>query len=278
MKSRGVVKVRLRGGLGNQLFQIAAATCLAKACEVPLQINCRDLDNSIDPARRNFLPMFFLSDIFDFSQQHYSLILENPLSNRLYHRFGKIISRNEISKTKDLSEVIEGKIARKYRLCGFFQELKFVEGSILQNPKVTLAVVNPRVKDLCKIVRNENVISLHIRLGDFVLNGLDVLSSEYYNSAISNFIDERGNSKSKVLVFSDDISAARSMMGETHRLIFPEEQYTLSPAELFYVLSKSRNFVLSKSTLAWWAGYLGRLNGNNIWSPWPKQFDLSQDI
>lgn len=278
MKSKGIVKVRLRGGLGNQLFQIAAATCLAKACKVPMKVNCRELDNSSDPSKRNFLPMIILNDIFNFSQLHFSLVSETSLANSLYHRFGKVINGDEISKTVDLHRVIDSQTAAKYRLNGFFQELKFVEGSIRPNPKVTLVDVRPEVTKMCKTVKEENVITLHIRLGDFVVNGLDVLSKDYFNSAILEFVSERGNSDSKVLVFSDDIRAAQSMMHETHELIFPEMICPLSPAELLYVLSESRSLVLSKSTLAWWAGYLGHLNGNRIWSPWPKQFDIAQGI
>jgi len=274
LKRRGEVKVRLRGGLGNQLFQISAALCLAQACGLPLKVNTRDLEDSTDHSRGNFLKELALDKLFNLTNLDCSFISENFLANRLHHRFGRQSGRSVISTNFDLLEMIGSHNPKTYRLKGFFQDLRFVQPSIHDNPLITLHTIRSEVAAMSQLVAFEKTITLHIRLGDFIKNGLDVLSSEYFFSAITEFVSQLGESDFKVVVFSDDIQGARAMLHGKRELIFPEQACALSPPELLYVLSNARNIVISKSTLAWWAGYIGYLNGNKVWSPWPDRFEI----
>ena len=275
MKRRGEVKVRLRGGLGNQLFQISAAASLAQACEMPLKVNTRDLEDSIDQSRGNFLKEMALDKLFNLTDLEYSFTSENFFANRLHHRFGSRFNRRVISTNSDLLQMIDSRNPITYRLEGFFQDSRIVQPSIHDNTLVSLQTIRSEVAAMSQLVAFDNAITLHIRLGDFIKNGLDVLSSDYFFSAIEEFVSQFGESDFKVVVFSDDIQGARAMLHGKKEFIFPEQACALSPPELLYVLSNAKNLVISKSTVAWWAGYIGHLNGNKVWSPWPNRFEIS---
>ncbi len=275
LKNRGEVRVRLRGGLGNQLFQMSAAVSLANACEIPLKINTRDLEESLDQSRGNFLHELVIEKILDFSNLEYSFVSENFFFNRLHHRLVGKLQGNVVSTSADLLDKIVKRGLATYRLKGFFQDLRLVQRSINTNPLVTLRTIRPVVADMCRLVVLEKTVTLHIRLGDFVSGNLDILSSDYFLSAINEFASELAETGFKVVVFSDDIQGAHAMLQGREDVFFPEEDSVLSPPELLYVLSNAKNLIISKSTLAWWAGYIGHLNGNRIWSPWTDRFEIS---
>ena len=275
MKHRSEVKVRLRGGLGNQLFQIAAATSLAQVCQIPLIVNTRDLEDSIDQSRGNFLKEMALDKLFNLTNLDYSLSSENFIANRLHHRFGSRFNRRMISTNFDLLKMVDSRNPKSYRLEGFFQDFRIVQSSIHDNPLVVLQTISSEVAAMSQLVSAENSVTLHIRLGDFIKNGLDVLSRDYFFSAIEEFVSKLGEPNFKVLVFSDDIQGARAMLHGKKEFIFPEQACALSPPELLYVLSRAKNLVISKSTIAWWAGYIGYINGNKVWSPWPNRFEIT---
>lgn len=274
MKNHGEVKTRLRGGLGNQLFQISAGVCLAKACNIPLKINTKDLDASLEKNRGNFLHSLELGNILNLSNLEYSFVKENFVSNRIYHRFGKKFQTNYISSSIDLLDKIASHSFETYRLRGFFQDLRIVEKSLNASPRVTLQTLRSEVVEITQLVSLKNTITLHIRLGDFVSSNFDILSSDYFLSAIDEFATHFDDRDFEVVVFSDDIQGARGMLHDRDGIIFPELDWILTPAELLYVLSNAKNLVISKSTLAWWAGYIGYFNGNRIWSPWTNRFEI----
>lgn len=272
MINRDEVRVRLRGGLGNQLFQVSAGVSLAKACMLPLKIDIRDVEASLDQSRGYFLHELEIEKILNFSDLEYSFFRENIFLNRLHHRFGKRFQANVISSSSDLLNKIENQKPTTYRLNGFFQDLRFVQRAINVHPLISLHSIRPEVGDINRLVSLEKSVTVHIRLGDFVSGNLDILSSDYFMSAINHFSSIF--SDFNVIVFSDDIQGAHTMLQKMENIFFPEKNIILSPTELLYVLSNASNLVISKSTLAWWAAYIGHFNGNRIWSPWKNRFEI----
>lgn len=274
MTKKHKVKIRLRGGLGNQLFQISAAANLANSCKIALKIFTRDIEESTNKSRGNFLRELDLDKIFIRPGLESSLSSENYIANRLHHRLDRLFSRNVIDTNEKLSEAIASQIPDFYNLQGFFQHIKFVESIIQHNPSVSLLSLRPEVADISRLVESAKTITLHIRLGDFLDNQLDILTSDFFLSAITEFRSQLSITDSKIVVFSDDIAGAHLMLRGMKDICFPEKDFALTPPELLYILSRAKNIVISKSTIAWWGGYIGFLNGSKILSPWPSKFNI----
>jgi hypothetical protein len=125
--------------------------------------------------------------------------------------------------------------------------------------------------DLKLIAMSQKAANIHLRLGDFIQNGLPIPSKEYYGK---NY-DAVKKSFSSILVnlYSDDIEAAKEYLSDLD-LQFPELQRPLNSFELLMVLSNSKVFIASTSTLAWWASKLGKDAGNLVYHPFGGALDL----
>jgi hypothetical protein len=97
--------------------------------------------------------------------------------------------------------------------------------------------------------RYEGKVGLHIRRGDFVLSKdpkHDCIGLDYIKKAIDD-------SKSSVVVFSDDIRWCKENLSEYSALEFHCGD---SAFDDFLALSQCSEYILSGSTFSWWAAFL----------------------
>ncbi len=110
-----------------------------------------------------------------------------------------------------------------------------------------------------KIVENSTCI--HVRRGDYVTspNHHPVQTIEYYKKAI----DLIGNST--YYVFSDDPGWCRkNIMPLNEDMIFIDVQ---NPYVSLCLMSKCKNHIIANSSLSWWAAWLGKKEGQIVFSP-----------
>jgi hypothetical protein len=110
-----------------------------------------------------------------------------------------------------------------------------------------------------KIVGDSTCI--HVRRGDYVTspNHHPVQTIEYYKKAI----DLIGNST--YYVFSDDPEWCReNLMPLKEDMIFVDAQ---NPYVSLCLMSKCKNHIIANSSLSWWAAWLGKKEGQIVFSP-----------
>jgi hypothetical protein len=146
---------------------------------------------------------------------------------------------------------------------GYFQTYKYLE-----NPKVRdlidslfLGSVSEWFNNCSSEMLEFPTISVHIRRGDYmnVKDSFGVLSGKYYDSAINSTLENSSIKYARVLVFSDDIDAAKKIFSQLDislpvQFAEPPEN---SPEETLLLMSKSDALVISNSTFSWWAAQLG---------------------
>jgi hypothetical protein len=146
---------------------------------------------------------------------------------------------------------------------GYFQTYKYLE-----HPKVRKLVDSLFVSstsewfDKCSSEMLEiPTISVHIRRGDYmdVQDSFGVLNGDYYNSAIKFTLKNSSIKYARVLVFSDDIAAAKQIFSKLEVSLpvqFAESPEDL-PEETLFLMSKSDALIISNSSFSWWAAQLG---------------------
>ena len=225
-----MITCNLQGGLGNQLFQIAATYSLA----LNNQDNaCFDLTRCNTPNQGKTSVHYSGNVLKNVCNQNFSMFE--------YYFLEKNFGYEEIQYKKNMC------------LSGYFQSEKYFKKNVdFIKSLFHTEYINPR--------RTEKPItSVHIRRGDYVklskVHG--TLSLDYYNKSMSIIND------SDFLFFSDDMEWVKENFSGKN--IFYSE---LNDDVLdFYTMSSCDNNIIANSSFSWWAAYLNKDNNKTIISP-----------
>jgi hypothetical protein len=245
--------VVLRGGLGNQLHQIAAGVSLAERLNGSVRIFSKIVDTANNPTRRGYYKSLNLRGLFPdtiITQVNSVEWFLFSLLNRMNWPCGSYYLIDE-SKFEWRRLRIGAHILK-----GYFQESRFLPKNI--SPSNLFSNVNPL---------NES-ITVHIRLTDFLTIDASPLDEKYFASGIKYFSVKTPNLA--IRIFSDDITAARKMIASHNRVTFPEATHALSPPELLQELASSKYLVASRSSLCYWAAKVVSSRGGKVLSPWSE--------
>ena len=104
-----------------------------------------------------------------------------------------------------------------------------------------------------KILRQtwQPTIAIHVRLCDYIAHPtLDVCDSSYYQRAIS--FCKRRLPAARFILFSDNCVAAKEIIKKSDIEVFTGK----SDIECFYAMSECDHFIIPNSTFSWWAARL----------------------
>jgi len=256
----------LRGGVGNQLFQIAGAASLSIGNEFDI-IFC-DSDVKKNPSNIKIASILELN--FDsWFHERIRAYKSNPFTNLLI----RILRSKKLSLIT--SYFFQYEIDQYDPAC----KLGFMQG-YFQNRRFVCALppsgVTQTFKNLQPKATNRNKIAIHIRATDALKRKEMFLDLTYYQDALrflhvvpTDIID----------VYSDDLEYAKMLCSKIDNFTFnfPEQVLNLSALDLLVELSSYDKIVSSKSTLCWWACYLSifRNPSSVIISPWGKDLHLN---
>jgi hypothetical protein len=287
----------LCGGLGNQMFQYAAARRLAQVRQVELKLDLSDYDGGADQrpagleAFRRRVGVFDLSITAAQATPQEIARLKDPYTDRSARsRIVRQLRRFKPRLFHPTSDVLE----KGYRfdpsvldlpgdvyLHGFWQSEKYF-ADIATIIRREFAAKDPAIgeyaRDYVANLRSTGgpIVSLHIRRGDLaaaheslnrghIVHGKPV-SLQYIKSTIARF-----NSDHRFLVFSDSASdidwCRQNLRGDgipQDRLLFSEGH---SDIQDMAIMSACDHHVIANSTFSWWAAWLNPNPGKRVIAP-----------
>lgn len=234
-----LVSVKLMGGLGNCLFQIAAAYSVSLRdskkfiCE---KIVSHGSHKPIDHYLNNIFRKINFGDV-NFSYSNY----KEPF----FHY-------NEIPKSSN-----------NLLLNGYFQSEKYFIN--YRNEILNLFEINEDTKnklnDKYGNVLSKKTCSIHIRRGDYVrLNQYHTVQPIDYYEKSFNLI---GNDYD-YLIFSDDIEWCKNNFDFIPNKHFIEGD---SDYENLYLMSMCNNNIIANSSFSWWGAWLNKNENKKVISP-----------
>lgn len=122
------------------------------------------------------------------------------------------------------------------------------------------------IKNLFKLqIDPIDAVSIHVRRGDYLAPNQDTfkpIDMTYIEKAMRFFKNE---GKTKFMVVSDDLQWCRENIKDTDcEILFSTGQSVYSDLCL---MASCEHHIISNSTLAWWAAYLGRNENKIVVSP-----------
>ena len=250
--------IKLKGGLGNQLFQYAFGRLIALRRGEDLKLDKDILGQRGDTYRAYGLDNFNIRA--EIASREEVLKVKYP--------YGLISKALRFFKAKFLRIFHIGFEARMLKtkaryLEGFFQSYKYLE-SIRRELLEEISLkedISLKYGDLLSEFNSLNSVALHIRRGDYVNNPATkkahfICDLSYYQKAI-NLIKEKLNEKNltpKFFVFSDDINWAKENF-KLFDFIFVSRPEFLDPEELI-LMSKAKHNIISNSSFSFWSAWL----------------------
>ena len=264
-----MIIVRLRGGLGNQIFQYAAGRALAISRSTDLALDVRALQT--DKLRRFALCPFSLKTV-SLGNVHLPPSRRNPFAFIRWRitkgrRFTYYREKNFSFDPGVLS------LGSDVYLHGYWQSEKYFHAAadaIRADLVVTAAPSEVNAARLAAL-RSSLSVSIHVRRGDYAADAetnaiYGTCTVDYYQAAARLLAKKLGASP-VFWIFSDDPdwAAANVKLPYASQYVMngPGEQ----PAEDLRLMSACRHHIIANSTFSWWGAWLNPSPSKMIVAP-----------
>lgn len=238
---------KLQGGLGNQLFQWAAARSYAH-------------DNNID---YKFDVSFFITQNLRYPKLNEFPNIKFKITNQFDIQNKEIVVVNDDFNYKEIQKIRENEILL---LNGYWQSEKYfiknrekILDELFNKDTITKLIMRNNYESNTLFLES-NITSIHIRRTDYLQsNGYHpVQNLDYYKNAI----DEIGD-YDYLFVFSDDIEWCKNNLNFKNMIFISG----FSDIEDLYLMSMCKNNIIANSSFSWWAAWMNRNPNKKIISP-----------
>lgn len=221
------------GRLANQMFQYAAIKGIASNRGFEFCLPPKEVFGIKDPMVKN-------SDT-----NLYECFLLSPFSRGISH------NQQYVEQTFSFDENLFNNCPDNLDLVGYFQTEKYfkhIEDEIRKDFTFSSDVLDPSKEQFQSVFGDSEVISLHVRRGDYVGHSAHpVQSIEYYEKALSKF-----DSDIPVLVFSDDPNWCMNT--------FVDDRFSVSETGDTRIdlclMSMCDYHIIANSSYSWWGSWL----------------------
>ncbi len=277
-----MIIIHLTGGLGNQMFQYAAA----RALQIKKNCVCKFYfkDSYKDATRKYQLDIF-------------NLIIENASKSEI-HSYNPVIGlRNKwkllFRKKMQYPVYYEKKqfnfdpnffnCSDNCLISGFWQsEQYFIDiAAVIRHEFTFVPTPNEINTKYINEIKACNSISVHIRRTDYInsiktnkIHG--VCSYEYYENAINHIVENISNPV--FYFFSDDIEWTKSTFENSKYISqFISHNSGSNDYEDMRLMSNCKHHIIANSSFSWWGAWLNPQNDKIVITPkkWVNDIDIS---
>jgi len=239
------------GRLGNQLFQFASTTGIARKLGYDVafpkgNITTPVVEHFKDGVTREIV--FDIPSVFDIPE---SLLYEtfNPKYLAVERFFHFDITLFEVPDHTEITGYMQSE--KYFKHCE--EELRVI---LTFKDYIQQAAVNlfPKVE--------YPTVSIHVRRGDYVNQQQfhPVCSLEYYQEALNIFTDQNY----AFIIFSDDIEYCKEIFGSSENLIYINNR---DPYIDLCLMSMCDNNIIANSSFSWWGAWLNRNKQKKVVAP-----------
>ena len=249
-----MITIKLKGGLGNQMFQYAIGRRLSLKHGVPLELDLSYYAGS-DKSRWCSGSRYEL-DCFNIMERKYD-------TRMLLAKLGCFLNKPKIFQEKNRSfdsSVLDA--PRNSYLVGYWQCEKYFKDveAVIRQDFTFKDLPNKKNAAVLEEISNSNSVSIHLRRGDYVceksnnrLFGVPSLENYYY-PAIK--LISKKTSGLHFFVFSDDPVWGKENLELGHPATFVDHNPPDKGFEDMRLMSTCKHHILANSSFSWWGAWL----------------------
>ena len=262
-----MIIIKLMGGLGNQMFQYAAAKRVSKVNDIILKLDLSWFQDKGPWTPRNYeLGVFALSS--EIADPHEIGALKSRRQNPLFRRLPGFVNKflfnanqsHIIEKSHSFEPAVLNLIDDVY-LDGYWQSEKYFYdiASVIRKDFSLRAEPDGMNRDVASLIQGCNAVSLHFRRGDYVAdartaNYHGICSMDYYRKAVK-LVSARVI-KPHFFIFSDDAAWVQ----ENFKIEFPVTLVQHNGPDRAHVdmwlMSLCHHHIIANSSFSWWGAWL----------------------
>lgn len=274
------ITIRIKGGIGNQLFMYAAARRLAFINNQELLID--NISGFVNDKKYN---RKYQLDYFNIPCRKLNSIECKEQSSRVRRSFKKITNfflpfeAKRYIKQEDIyfdSRILNLKFKHNLYLEGYFQSEAYFKDFDFQIKK-DLEIYPPKndsnIKMATKIKKNFPAIALHFRFFNKTPNNkiekkfsINV-PENYYRDAIQKI--EKLFPNAHYFIFSDNLKLARTQVRLNDKrvtLVGHNDNDSNAYADL-WLMTQCQHFIIANSTFSWWGAWLAKFKDKVVIAP-----------
>lgn len=253
------------GGLGNQMFQYAAAKALSLKLGTELKLDIRGF------SQYQLHQGFELLRLFNCEA---SIANNNDLKNVLSWQKSKhlirLLRKDALKKLRNKNYVVEphfnywkafNQLQEDVYLDGYWQSEKYFNeyADVIRKEFTFKPDFVAQNIALSNNIAQTNAVSLHVRRGDYVSNPkngyIGVCSLDYYSAAIDKICSAVSNSV--FYIFSDDTDWVKSHLNLKNETVFVNHNKGLESYNDMRLMSLCEHHIIANSSFSWWGAWLG---------------------
>ncbi|MBL7740058.1 MAG: alpha-1,2-fucosyltransferase [Chitinophagaceae bacterium] len=271
-----MIIARLQGGLGNQLFQYAAAKALAVKLNVPFKL---DAFTSLQKDKQRTIALHDFRAGFELaSKKEIKGFIFFPSLYRHQPAFFARLGRHVYREPHFHFDQHFSRITAPVFIDGFWQSplyFKDIDAVIRQDFTIKEELIK-NVKEKGIELAGRDSVAVHIRRGDFLNRKIKafhgVMDVGYYSKAIA--VLQQKIPGLSVHFFSDDIEWVKK------NLPFDNAEFvsvhTRSATEDFYLMTQCRHTIIANSSFSWWTAWLNNHPEKIVVAP--KKWFVKEEI
>ncbi len=266
-----MIIARIRGGLGNQLFQYAAARALAWKKGEPLKLDLYTYDTK-GQSRTFGLNQFNIDagvasreEIHQFTGSNFVTRFINKQEN--YLRCPRVLAQPHYHYYEDFFQV-----PTPIYLSGYWQSEKYFK-EFESQLRLQFTLKNSVSESFIKWrekVQMTNSVAVHLRRGDYASKSnynsfFGTLSLDYYEKAVNEI--KRQISNPKFFIFSDDMNWCRQNLTFLPDAEFVSHNTPVHASEDLILMSLCEHQIIANSTFSWWSAWLNPVKNKSVVAP-----------
>ena len=259
-----MIIIKIKGGLGNQLFQYAVGRAVALHHKSPLKLD---------------LTMFKTYELHKYLLDQFAIqadmATENEISelkggnNLLFSALRKagLVKRKSYLKEKR-SSYFDASVFQNDNvyLDGYWQNELYFSGirELLLRELASISSMSDEGYAYWKCIKKSNSVSLHIRRGNYLnLKNVNVLDVDYYIKAVDYL--RKSIENPTFFIFSDDLEWCKNSLGFLDNSIFVDR--TKTEIDDLKLMSFCQHNIIANSSFSWWGAWLNQNSKKTVIAP-----------
>lgn len=286
-----MVIVRLTGGLGNQMFQYAAARRLAYVNAAPLKLDLSWFANIPPGDTHRQYELHVFSSMQDIASPGEVMSLRGieigrwpKMVKRLVKTTGLFQNQTCIREKHYHFDPEILRLRGDVYLDGYWQCEKYFEdvAETIRKDFTLRTAPDPINSEIGEVIQNSEAVSIHIRRGDYVSNAAicqyhGSSSLDYYRAAIAELKARVPNPR--FFVFSDEPAWVKENLRSDVPMSYLDHNGADRAYEDLRLMSLCRHHIIANSSFSWWAAWLGDHPEKIVIAPqkWFNREDINTD-